>query len=462
MSAPDTIYEKQLIASVLMAPADTFALDEVSAVKPEHFHDLELRRVFQTAQQAHTEGGYVSPASIAARLSDEGPTLAELGVIATAFTSSLDTPALAERVRKDGEARRAKAALHKAYKLVDQGGDPADIMMRLAKIAPERKRDEPEIWTAEALGQLVLPESPWLLPGLILEGGLNLLAGEVASGKSWLLLDFCLAAAVGGIAWGQRFDRPRRVLYIGPDNKWGTVASRLRALQGGRNVAGPASLLLYDQAINLSEPAGILALSDIIKANAVDVVALDVLSNFAAGVDENSAGEVSAVMVGLRSIANDVGTSILIAHHLNKSKGVGAVLERIRGSIAIPAGVDTAFLLTVDGDGLEARRTLRQKKNREAQEAPAMVFTIQQSGDGLTLAFDQASGQTASKVREAVLLALEVTGPMSTNSLRRHVGGRGGNVTAAIRDLLRTGEIAEEPGTHRSKIYSLKSPSNAF
>src|SRR3990172_934026 len=88
MSAPDTIYEKQLIASVLMAPADTFALEEVSAVKPEHFHDLELRRVFQTAQQAHTEGGYVSPASIAARLSDEGPTLAELGGVATAVTSS--------------------------------------------------------------------------------------------------------------------------------------------------------------------------------------------------------------------------------------------------------------------------------------------------------------------------------------------------------------------------------------
>jgi len=163
------------------------------------------------------------------------------------------------------------------------------------------------------------------------------------------------------------------------------------------------------------------------------------------------------VMTGLRSIANETGVTIVAGHHLNKAKGVGAILERIRGSIAIPAGVDTAFLLTVEGDGLEARRTLRQKKNREAVEAPAMVFTIQPGEQGgLMLAFDRASAQGIEKVKDAIRDALAASGRLNTSQLKRDIGGRGANVNAALADMERTGEISGIGGPRGSRIYELR------
>ena len=41
----------------------------------------------------------------------------------------------------------------------------------------------------------------WLVPNLLLQGGLNLLAGEVSSGKTFLALDLAIAVASGGVPW---------------------------------------------------------------------------------------------------------------------------------------------------------------------------------------------------------------------------------------------------------------------
>ena len=88
-----------------------------------------------------------------------------------------------------------------------------------------------------------------------------------------------------------------------------------------------------------------------------------------------------------------------------------------------------------------------------------MVFTIQQGeAGGLLLAFDQASGQTASKVRAAVLTALQVGGAMNVSQLKRDIGGRGASVNAALEQLQREGVIRMGTGQRGSKVYELLRP----
>ena len=47
----------------------------------------------------------------------------------------------------------------------------------------------------------------WLVQDLLLQGGLNLLAGDVGSGKTFLALDLAIAAASGGPAWRREVTR---------------------------------------------------------------------------------------------------------------------------------------------------------------------------------------------------------------------------------------------------------------
>jgi RecA-family ATPase len=53
----------------------------------------------------------------------------------------------------------------------------------------------------------------WAVPGLLPEG-LTIIAGNPKAGKSWLVLDFCVAVASGGNALGNIACEPGDVLYL--------------------------------------------------------------------------------------------------------------------------------------------------------------------------------------------------------------------------------------------------------
>ena len=126
-------FERAVVASILIAPEEAFACPQFALLQPEHFRNNAYRHVFQLALAMHAEGLHVSMESVAARSNGEGPTFAEYGIIGTYFTSSLNLPAEAARVRKDGEARNGKTALQRAYKQLDEGYEPSDVLSALGE-----------------------------------------------------------------------------------------------------------------------------------------------------------------------------------------------------------------------------------------------------------------------------------------------------------------------------------------
>ena len=234
----------------------------------------------------------------------------------------------------------------------------------------------------------------WLVQDLILKGGLNLLAGEVGSGKTFLALDLAIAVASGGTAWHQGSPTtngspatkgsPRRspgtrssqrksrngsgihrgaetkeagnepaplmnVLYLCLDTSRQTLQRRLAALCLGRGIDPPAGLHFDLSPLDLSQPRSLDTLRGLVKDKNAGLVILDALARYLPGIDENTVASISPVLTGLRSLVTSDGTTLLLLHHLNKGSGYAYNAPsalRIRGSSDILAAVDTALVCT--------------------------------------------------------------------------------------------------------------------
>ncbi len=94
---------------------------------------------------------------------------------------------------------------------------------------------------------------------------MNLLAGEVGSGKTWLALELAIAAGIGGPAWGKKAKQPTNTLYLGIDNSFNTLARRIQALVQGMEQEPPGNVYLVNQVLNIADSNGRNQLNELIK-----------------------------------------------------------------------------------------------------------------------------------------------------------------------------------------------------
>ena len=249
-------------------------------------------------------------------------------------------------------------------------------------------------FSANELCKIPFTAPRWLLDKLFVHGGVNLLAGEVSSGKTFLALDLALAVATNSRAWDGRSVTNGNVLYYCLDSSPRTMQDRILAMCAGRKINPPENLHIDFSPFNLSIPSTLAKLQTTFKRTQPALVIYDVLARYIPGVDENTVADIGPVMTGMRTLANQSGCSILLLHHFNKGLGYSPNAGygvRVRGSTDIMAAVDTAVTVTVSGARAEPRRTLTPEKNREMPEEPPMDFRIL-SGEngGLVLEFTKS------------------------------------------------------------------------
>ncbi len=134
----------------------------------------------------------------------------------------------------------SNGAAHSSRKTPPQQTTSTDGPPREAK---GRRRDPIEIYTADTLMKMELPEPAWAVPGLLPEG-LVVLGGKPKLGKSWLALNFAIAVASGGCTLGIRNIEPGHVLYLALEDGYRRLQDRLRKLMGSQPGVIPGELHL--------------------------------------------------------------------------------------------------------------------------------------------------------------------------------------------------------------------------
>jgi len=255
---------------------------------------------------------------------------------------------------------------------------------------------EREVWTPADLCGQELPDTPWLLDGFLVDGGVGLLVGPAGAGKTYLALDLPLAVHSGRSAWGHKAQQGA-VVYAGSDSPRRTLRRRLADLCQGREIPPPDEGFLLDLSpLDLGQPQGAVILRRLVDRVQAKLVVLDALYCFMPGLDENAAGDVGLVMGHIREVARETGASVLLIHHANKND-LASLTNRVRGSSALTAAIDTGLMVAIAGSGDSMVRTFTCFKNRELPEAASASFVIEDGeAGGLVLAFTQRAGSLIS------------------------------------------------------------------
>jgi RecA-family ATPase len=333
-------------------------------------------------------------------------------------------------------------------------------------------------WQAFDLADVMTEEIPpvrWLIKPFLPCPGVVVLFGKPKSFKSLIAMDMCFHVA-GGYPWLSTDPNgkdgfevlPSRVVWLDLENGTLTLKRRMKAIASPLGMGGTSGQF---QAYSMPDPwpdfSKIENVSAMInRLNAlgdIGILVLDHLGQVFGGVDENSP-LASQVMGMIRQISEACNLAIILIHHAKKGQGKGGGLleDQLRGSGAILAGVDAAFLVErdrtdktqlklipvalrgPDAPNVSAQFALSQDANLDLIEARFWRLKWRSNHDRARDAILEALGEGKKNQTQLRNAAHQIETSVSDQTIRDEIA-----------DLEGLGEIKFEKGDKGAKIYEL-------
>ncbi len=174
----------------------------------------------------------------------------------------------------------------------------------------------------------------WLVEPLWARAGVGILGGAPKCCKSWLALEMALAVASGQPCLGAFavHDVGTVLVYMAEDAA-PVVKARLRGIccHRGLDIGALPVHLITAPALRLDRPYDQARLRAAVAAYAPRLLVLDPFVRLHR-IDENDAGQVSAVLGYLREVQRALDVAIVVVHHARKGGAGGQAGQSLRGS----------------------------------------------------------------------------------------------------------------------------------
>jgi hypothetical protein len=289
-------------------------------------------------------------------------------------------------------------------------------------------------------------EQRWLVDQLFARSSVGLLGGPAKAFKTWVAAELALAVATGTPAFG-RFAAPDPgpVLFFGAEDPPPDLRLRFDGIARARSLdLAKAPLLLLDVAqLRLDDQVDLHRLHRTVARHKPRLLVLDPFVRLVAGLDENSARDVSAVLGALRTLQREHDVTVLLVHHMRKSPAAHPA-QQLRGSGDFSAWLDSGLYLTRQGDD---RVLIVEHRSAPAPppfrlrlvpgDTPHLV--IQGAADGATDAPVAAADPLQARVVDRLHAAPH---PQPTQQLRDALHVRKADLLAALRALADRGLVA--------------------
>jgi AAA domain len=214
----------------------------------------------------------------------------------------------------------------------------------------------------------------WLWPGRVPMHALTVLAGDPGLGKS--LLTIHLAAK---LSQGELTGRPANVLMLTAEDPLGQVVRpRLEAAGADIRRVHFGSMMRDGVETPILLPDDVEALDSLVQERGARLVVIDpLMAHLAGGIDSWKDQKVRHALAPLHRMAERRATAVLVVAHLNKGQGTDP-LQRLGGSIGIPAAARSVLLLGRDPDSPDgSRRVLAHVKSNVAAPVPSLAFALE-------------------------------------------------------------------------------------
>jgi hypothetical protein len=280
-------------------------------------------------------------------------------------------------------------------------------------------------------------ERRWLVDELFTSASVGLLGGPPKAFKTFVAVELALAVATGTKAFGRfAVPDPGPVLFFGAEDPPPDLRIRFDGVARAHRLdLAKVPLLLLDIAqLRLDDAGHLDRLRRTVALHKPRLLVLDPFVRLVAGLDENSAREVSAVLGSLRTLQREFDVTILLVHHMRKSPAAHPA-QQLRGSGDFSAWLDSGLYLTRHGDD----RVLVVEHRSARAPAPFRLRLV--PGDTPHLAIqdsdvEDSSPTTADPLQARVLERLHAASrPLPAQELRDALRVRKADLLAALRVL---------------------------
>lgn len=383
-SLPSSPHTEVAILGTMILDSDAVK-EAVSKLRPEDFSLDSHQRIFKCILEMIQQDYGIDYRTVCDRLEAKyelstvgGP--AYIAYLSEGVPRNFNIDSYVRIVKDKSVLRQLMSIFHDAQvRAGDQSEDGLelfqDIEKRLAEIAAAglRIRKDRKILVGAQDFMAGTPESvEWAVEGLIQKGGNGIVVGDPGSAKSFSTLDLA-HHLVAGVDWlGHKIPNRMKVAYIAREDHAGLTQHRgMSLLRGYQN--GDVGWALDDIELNewlyyntraqsetfsLQNEMDVLEIIDAFKEKGIEMAFFDVFRRLWEG-DENDNREVAKVLAVLTRIQTEVGCSVGLVHHLNKSEG-GTIFQRIRGAGSIYGWREWAFGISIENPEDDPKDRIRK------------------------------------------------------------------------------------------------------
>jgi hypothetical protein len=190
-------------------------------------------------------------------------------------------------------------------------------------------------------------QEQWLVRSLWGRAAVGILGGAPKCCKSWLALELAVSVASGKPCLGRfAVEDPGAVMLYMAEDSAAVVKARLQGLCWHRSFGldGLPIDVITAPSVRIDRACDQDRLTRTVRRAAPRLLVLDPFVRLHR-IDENDAGQVSAVLGYLRALQRDLDLAVLIVHHARKNGSGGQAGQNLRGSGDLHAWGDSNLYL---------------------------------------------------------------------------------------------------------------------
>lgn len=187
----------------------------------------------------------------------------------------------------------------------------------------------------------------WLIQSLWARAGVGILGGAPKCCKSWLALELAVSVSTGSRCLDTfAVDDPGSVLVYMAEDDPGVVKARLGGLcaHRGLSIADVPIDVITAPALRIDQARDQARLAETVRRHAPRLLVLDPFVRIHR-IDENDAGQVSAVLGYLRDLQRRLDLAVVVVHHARKNGTATQAGQALRGSSDLHAWGDSNLYL---------------------------------------------------------------------------------------------------------------------
>lgn len=350
----DAEAEESVIASAIESPR---WLQVVSRVPNDHFYLQGAKTIHGELLRMNSLGEVVDLVTLQGRLRDDGLLekcggLTYLMQLGSQLTSAENVPAWIERIEQKYQLRKILRVCAEVSERIQTNNVPLDdlkfsVQSDLAEVFGGSSGGLPEIVAASKFMENREATPKELISGVLHQGSKLALGGSSKSFKTWTLLDLALSVAYG-LKWLGIETVQGPVLYVNFEIQTHMWQNRLEAVADTKGVKLDENIRLWNlRGYAADYRTMVPKIIQRSKSDGYSLIILDPIYKLYGAADENSAGDVAALLNSLEKVAVETGAAIAYGTHFAKGNAsTKEAIDRISGSGVFARDPDSLLIFT--------------------------------------------------------------------------------------------------------------------